>query len=406
MRVRPGEVFSRHEPSTQRTIAKREQFPICLAYALTLHKAQGQELNAVEVDAKGVYKPGMLGVGVSRVRDLDGLRVLSYRRIWCQVLQDNTVRRLPGGEDVPLSIRLKGDNLDRHGIAGAKLRYVGGSVVARLTYRTKKVARTHLYDTSTEVLQICDQRLSIYDSMEQGPEAQSIYPDTLREITHKRTGKLFTPSDKAYEFFIALEKKRLFQHTYNNFVKYGSDMPGVVTRELLGDRSLRNSFLAVLEHEPPTVQQQEELPLETFMASILEGIMNMACSVSEARTDIVVLYMKSGNKTFRGEVMTDRKVKKKEAHRRKIMKRKTTKEPKKAKKSRGAEGREDSLSDDYCAVCGNPYHDGEPWVRCDGCAAWLEQRCTDITDDRRWTDITGNRGCVPNAWHACKVSSC
>lgn len=52
------ESFTRYSPATQRTVASRLQFPLCLAYALTYHKAQGQELQAVEVDAKGTFKSG------------------------------------------------------------------------------------------------------------------------------------------------------------------------------------------------------------------------------------------------------------------------------------------------------------------------------------------------------------
>lgn len=58
--------------------ASREQFPLKLAFALTVHRAQGITLPCVEVDCQGFFAPGQLGVAIGRSVSKNNLRVLNY----------------------------------------------------------------------------------------------------------------------------------------------------------------------------------------------------------------------------------------------------------------------------------------------------------------------------------------
>ena len=61
--------------------ATRTQFPLTLAWAVTIHKCQGLTLSEIVIDmtpAKGKFRPGEVYVAFSRVRTLQKLHIINY----------------------------------------------------------------------------------------------------------------------------------------------------------------------------------------------------------------------------------------------------------------------------------------------------------------------------------------
>lgn len=73
-------------------LAEISQVPLRLAWAITVHKSQGMSLDVAEVDLSKSFTYGMGYVALSRLRSLDGLRLLGINQMALKV--DNEVAEI------------------------------------------------------------------------------------------------------------------------------------------------------------------------------------------------------------------------------------------------------------------------------------------------------------------------
>ena len=73
-------IFDIYDMNRKISLAHRLQYPIQLAFALTVHKSQGQTLENVEVDCFSFFAPGQMGVAVGRCVSKAGLKIVHFNR--------------------------------------------------------------------------------------------------------------------------------------------------------------------------------------------------------------------------------------------------------------------------------------------------------------------------------------
>lgn len=81
------EVISKHIFEAYRdgeVVISREQYPLRLAYGITIHKSQGMTLDKLIVDCNRIFECGQAYVALSRIKSIDGLYLKSFnpQKVW------------------------------------------------------------------------------------------------------------------------------------------------------------------------------------------------------------------------------------------------------------------------------------------------------------------------------------
>ena len=80
-----------YDPDEEKVLAVRYQYPVKLAFALTVHRAKGQTKKKVEIDCFSFFAAGQLGVAVGRAESSNGIRIINYNPTAARIQHSKSV---------------------------------------------------------------------------------------------------------------------------------------------------------------------------------------------------------------------------------------------------------------------------------------------------------------------------
>ncbi|KAH3896149.1 hypothetical protein DPMN_020322 [Dreissena polymorpha] len=88
------EKFELFDASQNKVLASSSQIPVILAFAMTVHHAQGQIIQNLEIDSASFFAPGQLGVAVGRAVCKQGLCIRNLNMTSAFLKHPNSVYEL------------------------------------------------------------------------------------------------------------------------------------------------------------------------------------------------------------------------------------------------------------------------------------------------------------------------
>lgn len=192
-----------------RVLAEVSQYPLRLAWAITVHKSQGMSLDSAEIDLSRAFTPGMGYVALSRLRRLDGLFLRGVNRTALQISPDiaefDAILRRQTEQVIAQLDTMEGAKLDelqahiRTNLASDYAEYDRELFTVLKEWRTTQAATLRVpayvvFDDKTLIALAAERPATVAQLMNVpgiGPKRAENYGPAVLDIINRHAGKLF-----------------------------------------------------------------------------------------------------------------------------------------------------------------------------------------------------------------------
>lgn len=200
------------------------QYPLRLAWAITVHKSQGMSLDSAEVDLSASFEKGMGYVALSRVRSLAGLFLKGLNDMALKVNEEVLEH------DAKFRDISKTNSFHIRTMGQSKLSKMHEEFANKIRGEEKRGKKL---DTVTETKNMLDEGLSIKDIVKKRGLKLGTILDHVEQIKEK------DPNYNIYNLRDAIPKNR-FREIYGAFRKVGMSEDGVYklapVKEIIGPK--------------------------------------------------------------------------------------------------------------------------------------------------------------------------
>lgn len=164
-----------------RVKASITQFPLRLAWAITIHKSQGMSLDNAEIDLRSTFTYGMGYVALSRVRKLSGIRLVGFTKesllVNPKILELDQDLRNESYQNELMFKKLKNDEQEK--LETEFINRMGGIVKVEKGSKKRKVSK--IIDTKIPTVLVTKELLEKGKNIKEIAKERDLTPGT---ITH------------------------------------------------------------------------------------------------------------------------------------------------------------------------------------------------------------------------------
>lgn len=166
-----------------RVKASITQFPLRLAWAITIHKSQGMSLDNAEIDLRSTFTYGMGYVALSRVRTLSGIKLIGFTKesllVDPRILELDQELKNESYQNELLFKKLKNEEQEKLEIEF--INRMGGSTKKVSSTKTHRKSGGNIVDTKIPTIQITKELLDTGKNIKEIAKERNLTQGT---ITH------------------------------------------------------------------------------------------------------------------------------------------------------------------------------------------------------------------------------